>query len=191
VISEAALAALKGPCELATARYRLRPLKDDDAADLFAHFGDPTVTEFLNIHPFEAKSDAFDVIDWAKAMRASGAGVRWRIADAADAFVGTCGYHLMTHDRGRRAEIGFDLGRAWWGRGVMDEALPVVLAFGFEALELRRVEAMVTPGNERSRRLLERRGFVREGVLRDHAFGKGRFWDQVIYSRLSRDPPAD
>jgi RimJ/RimL family protein N-acetyltransferase len=50
---------------------------------------------------------------------------------------------------------------------------------------------MVTPGNDRSRRLLERQGFLREGVLRDYAFWNGRFWDQIVYSRLASDPPAD
>jgi [ribosomal protein S5]-alanine N-acetyltransferase len=192
VISEAAFAALNAaPCELSSAHYRLRPLRDDDAADLFAHFGDPEVTAFLDIRPFETKSDAFEMIDWAKGIRARGTGVRWRVSDGGDGFVGTCGYQLLTHGRGRRGEIGFDLARGWQGRGVMAEVLPVVLAFGFEALGLRRVEAMVTPGNDRSRRLLERQGFVREGVLRDYAFWNGRFWDQILYARLASDAPAD
>jgi ribosomal-protein-alanine N-acetyltransferase len=66
----------------------------------------------------------------------------------------------------------------------MDEVLPKLLAFGFNALGLRRIEAMVTAGNDPSCRLLERHGFEREGVLRDHAFWKDRFWDQVVYGRL-------
>ena len=192
MISEAAFAALNaGSCELSCAHYSLRPLRDDDAADLFGHFSDTDVTAFLDIRPFETKSDAFEMIDWAKAIRARGTGVRWRISDGEGAFVGTCGYQLLTHGRGRRGEIGFDLDRVWQRRGVMAEVLPVMLAFGFEALGLRRIEAMVTPGNERSSRLLERQGFTREGVLRDYAFWNGRFWDQILYSRLASDPPAD
>ena len=66
----------------------------------------------------------------------------------------------------------------------VDEVMPVVLAFGFNTLGLRRVEAMVTAGNQWSCNLLERHGFTREGVLRDHAFWKDEFWDQLIYSKL-------
>ena len=60
-----------------------------------------------------------------------------------------------------------------------------MLAFGFETLGLRRIEAMVTAGNERSVRLLDKLGFALEGRLRDHAYWKGRFWDQLIYARLA------
>ena len=96
----------------------------------------------------------------------------------------------MTFLRGRRAEIGYDLARAWWGRGVMDELMPAALGFAFGALGLRRVEAMVTPGNDRSCRVLERHGFTREATLRDYGFWRGRFWDQILYARLASDPPA-
>jgi ribosomal-protein-alanine N-acetyltransferase len=59
------------------------------------------------------------------------------------------------------------------------------MAFGYERLGLRRLEAMVTAGNQRSCALLERHGFVREGLLRDHGYWTGRFWDQIVYGRLS------
>jgi ribosomal-protein-alanine N-acetyltransferase len=67
----------------------------------------------------------------------------------------------------------------------MSAILPHVMAFGYERLGLRRLEAMVTAGNHRSCALLERHGFVREGLLRDHGYWTGRFWDQIVYGRLS------
>jgi len=67
----------------------------------------------------------------------------------------------------------------------MSQILPNVLSFGFNDLRLRRIEAMVTLGNARSCSLLERHGFSLEGTLRDHAHWKGRYWDQLIYGRLS------
>nr|QQZ49353.1 GNAT family N-acetyltransferase [Phenylobacterium glaciei] len=67
----------------------------------------------------------------------------------------------------------------------MRQILPYVLSFGFNDLSLRRIEAMVTLGNARSCALLERHGFSLEGTLRDHAHWKGRYWDQLIYGRLS------
>jgi ribosomal-protein-alanine N-acetyltransferase len=177
-------------CRLATARFSLTPLDDDDVGDLLTHFGDARVTEFLDIRPLEDRSDARDLVDWAGALRASGQGLRWAVRAADGGFVGTCGFHMMTFLRGRRAEVGYDLAPAWWGRGVMDELMPAALGFAYGALGLHRVEAMVTPGNVRSCAVLERHGFRREGVLRDYAFWLDRFWDQILYARLADDPPS-
>lgn len=180
-------------CVLRTARFTLAPLAEDDAEDLFAHFGDPRVTEYLDIRPLTGLPGAREVVDWAEALRESGLGLRWAIRDrigrdGQSAFVGTCGFHQMTFERGRRAEIGYDLRPERWGQGVMDEVMPAALDFGYGVLGLRRVEAMVTPGNLHSCAVLERHGFRREGLLRDYAFWKDRFWDQLLYARLAGDP---
>ncbi|MGZ6015480.1 MAG: GNAT family N-acetyltransferase [Phenylobacterium sp.] len=112
-------------------------------------------------------------------------GVRWAIRDRAGVFVGTAGFNTLVRERGARGEIAYDVVRPRWRTGVMAEVLPAALDHGFRTLGLRRIEAMVTPGNEASAALLERHGFLREGMLRDHAFWKGRYWDQWLYARLA------
>lgn len=188
---EAVIEVLESPCLLTAGEMKLAPLNDGDIDDLFAHFGDPTVTEYLDIEPVEARFQTWDVIDWAGAVRAAGTGLRWSIRDAAGDFVGTCGFHNLTYVRGRRGEIGYDLRADRWGRGVMSLVMPVLLEFGFKALDLHRIEAMVTPGNDRSCQLLTRHGFAREGLLRDYAHWRGRFWDQILFSRLRDEPQAE
>lgn len=175
-------------CAVETQRFRLEPLTQADAHDLLVHFGSEKVTRFLDIDPLDDLEDARAVAYWAESLRAAGTGVRWAIRNHAGGFVGTCGFHLITTDRGRRAEIGYDLGSDHWGRGVMDEVMPTALAFGHDLLGLRRIEALVTPGNVHSRRLLLRHGFRQEGRLRDYGYWRGRFWDQWIFSRLADDP---
>jgi ribosomal-protein-alanine N-acetyltransferase len=177
-------------CRIAAGRFSLTPIEDRDLDAILEHFGDPRVTEFLDIRPLMGRTDAREVIDWARALRSSGRGLRWGIRSGDGGFVGTCGFHAVTFERGRRGEIGYDLSPAWWRRGVMAEVLPAALAFGFGVLGLRRIEAMVTPGNDRSCAVLERHGFAREGLLRDYAFWRDRFWDQILYARLASDPPA-
>jgi [ribosomal protein S5]-alanine N-acetyltransferase len=177
-------------CRLQTARYTLTPLRADDVGAVLAHFSDERVTEFLDIRPLSGRSDAYEVIGWAEHLRACGSGVRWGIRDAAGGFVGTCGFHMISYLRGRRAEVGYDLSPAVWGRGASDEVLAAALGFGFGALGLHRIEALVTPQNRWSSAVLERQGFQREGRLRDYAFWKDRFWDQLLYARLATDPPA-
>lgn len=169
-----------------TQRFVMRPLHAADAPELLALFGDPDVVEFMDIDPLETVDDALEIVDWASERRASGLGVRWAIRPVGEgALVGTCGFNTLERDRGRRGEVAYDLARAHWRRGVMSEILPELLDFGFQGLRLRRLEAFVTLGNEASCRLLLRHGFALEGTLRDHGFWKGRFWDQLVFGRLS------
>jgi ribosomal-protein-alanine N-acetyltransferase len=142
----------------------------------------------MDIEPLTGSDEALEIIRWAANLRALGAGVRWAIReDASGAWVGTVGFNTLIFERGRRGEVAYDLASAWQGRGVMARILPEVIDFGFGRLALHRLEAMVTPDNERSRRLLERHGFMREGVLAGFGFWKGRYWDQVVYG-LTRQP---
>lgn len=173
------------PPALETARYRLAPLASHDRHDLFVHLADPATVEHMDIAPLGDVDAADAIIDWASGLLATGHGVRWAIRDSAGRFIGTAGFNSLIRDRASRGELAYDVVRPLWRQGVMGEVLPVVLAHGFGTLGLRRVEAMVTPGNLASATLLERLGFVREGVLRDHAFWKGRFWDQWLYARLA------
>ena len=170
---------------LHTARFVLSPLCMADAGDFFAPLSDPAVVEFMDIEPLVDVDQAEGIISWAEDIRTAGVGLRWSVRDnRGGAFVGSCGFNSLIWERGCRGEVAYDVARRRWGERVMDEVLPPVLDFGFRTLGLRRVEAMVTVGNNPSSRLLERHGFEREGLLREHAFWKDRFWDQLIYARL-------
>jgi ribosomal-protein-alanine N-acetyltransferase len=168
-----------------TARFVLSPLCMSDAPDFFAHLSDEAVVEFMDIEPLGDVSQAEGIISWAEDIRTAGVGVRWAVRDnLTGAFVGSCGFNTLVWERGCRGEVAYDVARSRWGERVMDEVLPPVLDIGFRTLGLRRIEAMVTVGNAPSGRLLERHGFEREGLLREHAFWKDRFWDQLVYARL-------
>jgi len=176
---------LAGEVGLSTARFDLRPLEPRDAAELLAEFSDAEVVRFMDIEIHTDIAETEAVIEWTQNIRTEGAGLRWAIRARDDgALVGTCGFNSLVWERGCRGEIGYDVARRFWGARVMDEVMPVALGFGFRTLGLRRVEAMVTDGNHWSCNLLERHGFTREGVLRDHAFWKDAFWDQLIYAKL-------
>jgi RimJ/RimL family protein N-acetyltransferase len=181
---------VRDPLAWRTERFALRPLEDADAADVLRHLGDPKVVAFMDTPPLADLGEALAVVRWAQERRADDAGVRWSIRPRdGGVLIGTCGFNLVQREQGRRGEIAYDVGSAHWGRKVMDEIMPHLLTFGFEGLALRRIEALVADGNDPSRRLLERHGFAREGLLRDHGFWKGRYWDQLIYARLAA-PPA-
>lgn len=173
------------------AGYDLMPLQPTDLLDLAAHFSDPLTLKYLDFEAFEGPDQALQVIEWADDMVAEGSGVRFAIRDPGGAFMGTIGFHRIAMDNARRGEIGYDLRPLWWGRGVMAALMPAILAYGHQTLGLHRIEAMVTDGNQRSCRLLERHGFRFEGLMRGYGFWGGDFHDERLYGRLAADPVRD
>ncbi len=139
-----------------TARLRLRLLALDDADALYRHFSDDEVTHFMDIDALKSLDEARDVI----AFHLNDSGCRWGVFDKiSGALIGTCGYHCWIQGENARAEIGYDLGKAHWGQGLMIEAVKPVIDFGFKTMGLQRIEADVEPDNHRSIQLLARLGF--------------------------------
>ncbi|KAM3278781.1 hypothetical protein ACQJBY_046210 [Aegilops geniculata] len=87
-----------------------------------------------------------------------------------------------------RAELGYVLARAHWGKGVATAAVRRAVAAVFGEVEgLQRVEALVDVANVASQRVLEKAGFRREAVLRRYCLLKGAVKDMVIFSFISTD----
>lgn len=172
---------------LETERFVLRAAADSDSRDLLALYSDETVVEYMPFTPFESEQDALDEMSWYKKIFKEQTGLRWMIEDKeSHRVIGTCGY-LAYEKEHHRAEIGYDLLSSCWGRGVMTEVARAVLDFGFNQMQLNKVEAKVDPGNEASIRLLLKLGFQQEGLLRQHEFEKGRYVDLAIFSKLQSD----
>lgn len=174
---------------LQTERLVLRevhPSGDLDA--MFALFGDPEVARFTDTGPLASVSEAQEVIDWISWIFEQRRGLRWALAlrDDEQLMIGTCGYNHWDRST-NSAEIGYDLARRHWGRGLMTEALQALVRFGFERMGLNRIEADVTVGNDASGRVLEKLGFTEEGVLRQRGFWKGRYHDLSMFSLLRED----
>lgn len=89
------------------------------------------------------------------------------------------------------AEIGYTVDHRFVGQRVATEAAGAVVAYAFDELRLHRIEATYMPTNLASARVLEKLGFVREGVLRDMLFINGRWEDYVIASLLHSEVHAN
>ena len=76
----------------------------------------------------------------------------------------------------------------WRRSGVGREAIDLLVGWAQGDLGLHRIELRTLPENVPMQRLAEAAGFVREGVLHDYAIERGRFVDNVVYARLSRQP---
>ncbi len=170
--------------ELETPRLRLRCLVADDAEELLCHWSDPEVMEYLTLDPMRTLAEARDMVDLLGGLFDKGIGIRWGITcKTKGTLLGTCGFHNVRWEH-RRGELGYELGKASWRKGIMTEALSAAIGYGFSEMNFHRIEALVTEGNERSRALLVKLGFAFEGLLRDYEFARGRFLGQWCHSLL-------
>ncbi|MDH5830422.1 GNAT family N-acetyltransferase [Luteimonas sp. M1R5S18] len=183
----ARLAALPAFPTLTGARVRLREPRTDDVDGVFALFGDPTAMRYWSSAPMRSRMQAEGRLEDMQAAFARGEALDWIIADRrSDRAMGTC--TLFRFDaRHRRAEVGYALGTAHWGKGLASEAVSLALDWSFRTLGLHRVEADIDPRNEPSRRLLLRLGFRSEGLMRERFFVGGEATDSELFGLLAQE----
>lgn len=99
---------------------------------------------------------------------------------------GVIGYHRLNWDN-RKTDIGYWLGAAWEGRGLVTRACRRLIDVAYNELDLHRIQILCAPGNARSRAIPERLGFVQEGVLRQAEWLYDHFEDSVVYGLLAPD----
>jgi len=172
---------------LETERLVLRPLTSLDLEFVFRHFSDPDVNRYLlDEEPVATLEQAQEIVDFYSPPEGKPYN-RWVIVRKSDLrAIGTCGYHQWQKVH-QRAEIGYDLEKASWKQGIMTEALRALLQFGFDHMELNRVEALVYVENEASVRLLERLGFQKEGLLRQYFRRGAMYYDHWLLSLLKAE----
>lgn len=172
-------------------RVLLRAQIAADVPALFALHGDADVMRYWSCPPFTSIAQAQQLFDKNDRGARAGEFLPWAIAlnAAEDSLIGTCSLFAIdtTH---RRAMIGYALARPHWGRGYAQEMLRLALGHAFGTLGMNRIEADVDPGNAPSLRLLERCGFVREGLLRERWRVGSGVQDSAIYGLLARDHAA-
>ncbi|XP_073120337.1 uncharacterized protein [Henckelia pumila] len=154
-----------------TSVITLRPLDPySDAEALMEWYSDERVSKFCSWDTFASKEAAIDHVvntvthhPWHKAICLSGRPV------------GSISVTPFPGDNGFRAEIGYVVGSAYWGKGIATQAVKMAANSVFvEWGRLERLEAVVDVENPASQRVLEKAGFTREGVLRKYYTLKGR-----------------
>lgn len=172
---------------LETDRLILREATEEDANDMYVYLSDQLVVKHMGISACETPEEVLGEIEWYKSIYRNGTGIRWGITlKDSGKVIGSCGF-LNRNSKHYRSEVGYELSREHWGKGIANEALERVLEFGFEQLGLERIEALIEPKNLSSQKLVERQGFTREGLLRHYEYTNGKFDDLYMYSILKGD----
>ena len=172
---------------LKTERLVLRDLRAADATALFAHRADAEATRYWSTPPWTEMSQAEAHLRKAREPAVETGWLQFGVERRADgALLGTCSL-FDHHADSRRAELGYFLGRPYWGQGFAHEAATAMIEHAFGPMNLNRIEADVDPRNVASVRLLERLGFVREGLMRERWIVAGEVSDSLFYGLLATD----
>ncbi len=177
-----------GTKRIETPRLILRPFVPEDAEAMYRNWAsDPAVTEFLTWPPHASvEATRLLLADWCPRY-AGGDYFEWAIElrELGEA-VGSIAAVKLNESVGA-AELGYCLGRAWWGRGLMSEALGAVLDYLFDEVGLQRVAACHDARNPRSGRVMEKAGMRLEGTWRQAGRNNRGVCDEVWHAMLRAD----
>lgn len=160
----------------------LRPWTADDKSSLVRYANNRNV--WLNLtdgfpHPYtDSSADAF------LAMVGRQDPVTFFAIATAEEAIGGIGVSIGSDIHRRTAEMGYWLAEPFWGRGIVSEAVATFAAYAFEHFDLVRIHADPFAGNRASCRVLEKAGFVAEGLMRANVIKDGALLDQWMYARI-------
>jgi len=160
----------------------LRPWRPGDEEELVRHADDRAVWRNLSDR-FPSPYTLRHAEGWV-ALQGQVAVPRHFAITVDDRPVGGAGVEPGQDLHVRVGELGYWLGRAWWGRGLATRAARAMASYGFERLDLVRIEAGVLAWNPASARVLEKAGFQLEARQRQRAQKDGRVVDELLYMRL-------
>ncbi|KAG2395201.1 hypothetical protein LR48_Vigan09g158400 [Vigna angularis] len=168
------------PVDLST--ISLRPFKISDVDDFFLWAGDDQVTRNLRWKTCGSKEEALAFIRDVCIPHP------WRRSICLDCSIGFISVFPWSGEERHKADIGYAIGRTYWGQGIATKALKIAVPQVFKDFpNLLRLQAFVDVENKASQRVLEKVGFIREGVLRKYICIKGVIKDSVLYSFLSTE----
>ncbi|RDU34977.1 GNAT family N-acetyltransferase [Neobacillus piezotolerans] len=173
--------------KLETERLILRKVTMNDAEDMFAYGSDEEVARYVTWDKHNTIEDTRSFIDFVLGKYENKQLAPWAIeSKETGRMIGTIDF-VSWQPRHNSAEIGYVIARDQWGKGITTEAASELIKFGFEHMELVRIQARCFIENIGSARVMEKVGMSFEGVNRKAAFIKGKHRDLKIYAILKED----
>ncbi len=179
---------MKNPYLIGKTIY-LRPLEREDAPLLVPWINDPDVTRTLEFYlPMNLRAEEAFIERLYPNPEELALGI---VVKEGDQLIGVTGLRQID-TRSRHASFGIVIGeKSQWNQGYGTEATLLIVEHAFMTLNLNRVYLHVYAYNERGIRSYEKAGFKREGVLRQHHYHDGRYWDTLTMAILREDWDAN
>jgi [ribosomal protein S5]-alanine N-acetyltransferase len=167
-------------------QVHLCEIRSSDKPALVEHLNDRDIYERTFRIPFPYTADDADAFLAlvAKATEQQGQPVHFAIRSADDALIGGCGLNDFEIGKSHRAEVGYWLAKPLWGRGIMTAVVQRVCQHAFADFGVVKIIAHVSTLNPASARVLEKCGFVQEGLLLKHFLKDGQFIDVKLFALL-------
>lgn len=174
-----------------TKRLTLRSIGIDDVDDIFEFSSDPEVAHHMTWEVNRTKSETLLFINFVLEGYKTGTSADWAIVEKIrQKVIGTCSFVDWSNEH-RNAVLGYVINRSYWGNGYAAEAASELLKYGFNTLQLNRIEAHCDIDNLASEKVMKKLGMSFEGLLRQNQYIKGAFRDTKIYRILQEDYSAD
>lgn len=161
---------------------RLRPWKPEDETDLVRHANNRRIWRNLTDsfpHPY-TEADADSWIQFANEC----AGSTHLAIEFSGTAIGGIGIIAGEGLAVYTGQFGYWLGEQYWGRGIATAAARAMVGHARSSLPFKRLESPVFEWNPASMRVLEKVGFVREGILKRSVFKDGQMIDSFIYALI-------
>ena len=177
---------------LETERLILRPFELSDTESVYRNLAsDPDVVRFMCYEVCESLEAAHKHIEqWLEYFNKLTPGSSWClfsiVLKSGGELIGTIDFHENDREA-HAAEIGYQLGKAWWGNGYATEALRAIIDYCFESVDLNRLWADHDSRNIASGKVLRKAGMLYEGTARQCYVRKGHVADKVSYAILRED----
>lgn len=171
--------------EIETDRLLLRRINNDDVNEVFELRSNPETMKYIPRPLVKNNEDALAHIEMIDEKIETNIGINWAITLKGNPkLLGIIGYYRMQPEN-YRAEIGYMLSPDFHGKGIIPEAVNILIKYGFEKLKLHSIEAVIDPENYASEKVLQKCGFVKEAHFKESEFWEGKFLDKVVYSLLN------
>lgn len=170
-----------------TERLFLREINPSDVKNISEIFSDAEVAKYDWFYPIKSQDDAMKFISRYSDEFQQQEEITWGIAlKENNKLIGICCLGDFVEEA-RRCEIGYDIMRSQWNKGYASEAIKAIVDFAFKIMDLNRIEAFITPGNDASVRVLRKNNFTQEGIVRERDLIKGKLEDGIIMAILKKD----
>jgi ribosomal-protein-alanine N-acetyltransferase len=169
---------------MASPRLQLRQFMPEDVGHVYKGLSHPEVIRYYGVS-YRTLEETETQMQWFRELESSGTGTWWAIwsADGKN-FMGAAGFNNLCREH-CKAELGFWLLPAYWGKGFITEALNIIIPYGFDQLQLHRIEAFVETGNTSSCQALLRQGFCQEGTMQDCEIKNEKFISLHVFAKIS------
>jgi ribosomal-protein-alanine N-acetyltransferase len=164
-----------------TGRLLLRQFKKPDLNNVFLGLSNPEVIRYYGVH-LKTLEEAKRQIEWFAELEKDESGIWWAVCSSDNSiFYGAVGLYYLNHEL-EKAELGFWLMPAFWGKGIITESVLLAIEYGFKKMYLKRIEAEVETENRMSKKVMEKLQFVHESTKKDCEIKNEKYISLDVYT---------